>query len=120
YLVQGALGLPDPFGRPLVVTNQGANAFNAYIEEVRLASKPDSGPFEWLVGGYLQRTKEPSRQFDPSNLGVVIPPLDPLLLDQGAVFDNHTTVRRKQDAVFGEASYTIWDKLKLTAGLRLT
>jgi outer membrane receptor protein involved in Fe transport len=119
YFVQAALGIPDG-GPSLVVTDQEKRVFKAYIEEVRLASKPDAGPLEWLVGAYHSSTKEPSQQLDPSNLGDLIPPLAPLLLENGGLFVQHTTVRRKQQAAFGEASYTVAEKLKLTAGLRLT
>ena len=119
YFVQAALGIPDA-PPSLVVTDAESRTFRAYIEEVRLASKADGVPLEWLLGAYYESTKEPSQQLDPSNLGDVIPPLAPLLLDSGGLFIQHTTVRRKQKAVFGEVSYTLAEKLKLTAGLRLT
>ena len=119
YFVQAALGIPDA-PPSLVVTDQETRTFEAYIEEVRLASKANNSPLEWLLGAFYESTKEPSQQLDPSNLGEVIPPLAPLLLDNGGLFVQHTTVRRKQKAIFGEISYKLAQKLKLTAGLRLT
>jgi iron complex outermembrane receptor protein len=117
YFVQTALGIEDPF--PLAVSSVEPREFNAWVEEIRLASTGD-GPLQWLVGAYYRTTDEPSGQYVPSNLGVLVPDFEPLLLANGSLFDRTSRVQREQKALFGEISYTLADKLKLTAGLRLT
>jgi outer membrane receptor protein involved in Fe transport len=119
YFVQSALGFPDDLGRALAVPSRQDFRFRGFTEEVRLAS-PGDQPFEWLLAGYYQDTNEPLSQTVFSNLGDVFPPFEPLLLPDGVVFVNHTTVKRRQTAAFGEASYRFLDGLKVTAGLRVS
>lgn len=119
YFVQAALGFPDALGRGLAVPSRQDFRFRGFTEEVRLAS-PGDQPFEWLIAGYYQSTQEPLSQTVYSNLGAVFPPFEPLLLPDGVVFVNHTKVKRRQTAAFGEGSYKFFDALKVTLGLRVS
>jgi iron complex outermembrane recepter protein len=119
YFVESALGFPSDLGRSLAVPSRQDFRFRAFTEEVRLAS-PAEQPFEWLIAGYYQSTEEPLSQTVYSNLGEVFPPFEPLLLPDGVVFVNHTKVKRRQTAAFGEASYKFFDALKIGAGLRVS
>lgn len=117
YFIQKALGLPDP--STLAVQNLEFRDFEGFVQEMRLASNADV-PLRWQIGGYYRRTTENRPQFIPSNLAQVVPPLAPFVLDGGSVFTRTLDTRRRQWAVFGEASYTIADTVTLTAGLRYT
>jgi iron complex outermembrane receptor protein len=124
YFVQRALGLPDtagnaPYGRALSVNDLEAWKFKGWVQEIRLASQ-GNGPFQWIVGAYYQKTNQLAQTGVPSNLGVVEPFFDPFLLDEGKVFVSRNEIDREQKALFGEVSYTLFDKLKLTAGVRVT
>jgi iron complex outermembrane receptor protein len=68
-------------------------------EEIRVSSPNDSGPFEWLIGvyGFKEET-----DIDIDN------PWSQRLTDMDT----------KGYAVFGQGTYTLFDKLHLTAGLR--
>lgn len=74
-------------------------------QEFRLASAPDTGPFEWLVGthGFIQKT---AIDGIPTIAG-------------GLVVDSRNTdIDINGIAVFGQGTYTLFDRLHLTAGLR--
>jgi len=117
YLIQRALGLPDP----TTFTSQSIERrrFRAYVQELRLASQGD-GPFKWIIGGYFRDTHEERPQSVPSNLGQVVPPLAGALLPNGSLFERTVATNRTQYALFGEASYRLFDALTLTAGVRWT
>ncbi|MDT9600354.1 TonB-dependent receptor [Sphingosinicella rhizophila] len=117
YFVQAALGIPDPF--PLSVQSREFREFSGYVQELRLASS-STGPLQWLLGGFYRKTSEHRPQSVPSNLGVLIPALEPALLPGGSLFEREVDTRRRQLAGFGELSYTIADVLTITAGVRFT
>jgi outer membrane receptor protein involved in Fe transport len=120
YFVQAALGLPDPFGTPLVSAGYFDRKLTAYIQEVRLASD-STGPLRWQIGGYYQYAKrDASLRVASDNLGTLIPPLAPLILPGGILFDSDQQTTSKQLAGFGELTYKATDKLELTAGVRVT
>lgn len=120
YFVQAALGLPDPFGTPLVSAGYFDRKLTAYIQEVRLASQ-NSGPLRWQIGGYYQYAKrDASLSVASDNLGTLVPPLAPFILPGGVLFNSEQVTTSKQLAGFGELTYKATDKLELTAGVRVT
>ncbi|WDP91981.1 MAG: TonB-dependent receptor [Desulfobacter sp.] len=77
-----------------------------YSQELRISSN-DSGPFEWLAGLFAFHE---DAAFDYSYK----------ILSAGMVYMNPVTdVETQGAAVFGQGSYTVFDRLRLTAGLRL-
>lgn len=94
-------------------------SFNSFIyqpfqtrtisQEFRIASAADSdSPLRWLIGGFLSRQNLSSKGYDLPVVGVVS------LLKY--VEDEHDI---DEDAVFGEASYALTERLELTAGARV-
>jgi len=79
---------------------------NQWSQEIRFASPKDAKVFKWLIGAYYF-----NEGFD-----------NDLTYDyrQGVVFKS--TMKTELDttnyAFFGQATYTLWEKLGLTAGLR--
>jgi iron complex outermembrane receptor protein len=119
YFIQGAIGVSDSSVPDLQAQALQSSHFKAFIQEVRLTSQGD-GPLQWIVGAYYQKTDEPGSLNIPTNLGAVDPFFIPLLLEGGSVFSRKNAIEREHRALFGEVSYTFAEKLKLTAGLRLS
>jgi len=83
-----------------------------WSQEVRLASPEDSGPFKWLIGGYyLDEDYDTDCTFDfrQGFPAWGIPPYKTALKSE---------VDTENYAFFSQATYTLWEKLGLTAGLR--
>ena len=83
-----------------------------FSQEIRIASAKDSTPLEWLTGIYYFDEEEDSLVSFDMRQGIPpygIPP-----------FQNITdsTTDTKGYALFGQATYTLFEKLGLTAGLR--
>jgi outer membrane receptor protein involved in Fe transport len=112
------------FGFPQFDTINGLGAGPASIteidrtqqlsQEVRIASN-NQGPFRWLVGGFYQsfRTLTESYSFVP---GLITAYGGAFGTDDFITFNQPTYLT--QEAAFGEASYDITSRFKLTAGLR--
>ncbi len=85
-----------------------------FTQEMRLASHPDSGKLNWLVGAYYLNEKTDRDQERKRNLTLI----------NGAVTSSHPFFEQKNStssfAVFGEASFEISDKLEITVGGRQT
>ena len=88
--------------------------------EVRLSST-DAGPFQWQAGVFYSNIKRNYSQRLPT------PGYDALLFDpnvlngfsvQDSPYVSDLTYDLRQIAVFGEATYTLSDRLGVTAGLR--
>ncbi len=79
-------------------------------EEVRLASS-GTGPLSWIAGVFYSATASRTIQFsnDPAAASV---------LGVAELYHEDVPQTFKQEAVFGEATYSILPTLKLTAGLR--
>lgn len=91
-------------------------------QEIRLVSK-HGGPFSWIVGGYYNRFKlaASSSEFVPNYVAYVNQPaLGFGLTDRPDALEYFSTDREQltEVAVFGELSYTLFDRLTLTAGAR--
>ena len=83
-----------------------------FSQEIRIASTEDSTPLEWLAGVYYYDEEEDSKVSFDMRQGIPpygIPP-----------FQNITdsTTDTKGYALFGQATYTLFEKLGLAAGLR--
>jgi outer membrane receptor protein involved in Fe transport len=81
-----------------------------FTQEIRLAS-PGGERFEWLIGGYL--TREKSEFFQDSIIkdatGADLP---------NNVLTFSTPTRYNEDALFGNLTFNITDRLSLSGGLR--
>jgi iron complex outermembrane receptor protein len=112
------------------------NDIDEWDNEIRLTSKQE-GKLRWTAGAFFQNQHRTVRQFDPSDgfdaritdiycfvYDYCSPPNPPYSsLQDGsfaanADFSGLQHLKEKQTALFGEASYAITDKLRLTAGLR--
>lgn len=87
------------------------------VAEIRMSSQFD-GPFQMLLGYYYEDLQRTSARLAPwigdpdlfLTAGLGSDPLD--------IFQTDERWFVKQKAIFGEASYTLFDKLTLTAGAR--
>ena len=87
--------------------------------EVRV-SFTDAGPFQWQAGVFYSNIKRDYAQRLPTpGVDALVPPSN---LNGFSVIDSpyasELTYDLRQVAVFGEATYTLFDRLGLTAGLR--
>lgn len=77
-----------------------------YSQEIRISSSHD-GPFEWLVGlyGFIEKTGfDFQYDFESNNMTIMHPVTD---IDTSGY------------ALFGQGTYTMFDKFHITTGLRL-
>jgi outer membrane receptor protein involved in Fe transport len=112
------------FGFPQFDTVNGLGAGAASIteidrtrqlsQEIRVASN-DQGPLRWLVGGFYQdfRTLTESYSFVP---GLITAYGGAFGTDDFITFNQPTYLT--QEAAFGEATYDVSSRFKVTAGLR--
>lgn len=116
YFIQGLFGIP---GSELQVPSIRTRTFDAFIQELRLASDGE-GRFGWLIGAYYRETKSTTDQVIPSNIDVVLGiPADQFLpVAPGAIETLEEEFRGKELAGFGELSFNLTDALELTGGLR--
>jgi outer membrane receptor protein involved in Fe transport len=121
-----------------VLVNDAYNKRHGIMQEFRAASTSD-GPFTWVVGAFASRIKAQSEYFyigdlekqvallfgmkpeqrytgfDENGVRVGIP-----ALPNGIVTTRLQHLTDKELAGFGEASYLLFDKLKVTAGVRIS
>ena len=105
------------------------NAIEDFAQELRLQSKGDS-PLRWTAGAFYEQGKRDTRQDQPTEgfdaryaATRNFPGYDSAVNDQSFTSDNYFSgtqnTKSRQLALFAEATYTLWDQLDLTAGLRL-
>ncbi|MCE3605371.1 TonB-dependent receptor [Massilia sp. P8910] len=105
------------------------NGVTDFAQEVRLNSR-DGGPFKWTAGAFFETGKRKLRQEQPTagfdaRFGESrnFPGYSSQANDLATTPDNYFSGRQDtsshQVALFAEGSYTVFDKLDLTAGLRL-
>jgi outer membrane receptor protein involved in Fe transport len=105
------------------------NAVRDFAQEFRLQSKP-GGPLKWTAGAFFEKGSRDTRQDQPTTgfderfaATHNFPGYDSQLNDQAFSSDDYFSGTQNSDsrqvALFAEATYTVWDKLDLTAGLRL-
>jgi len=117
YFIQGLFGLE---GSELAVPSVRTRRYDAFVQEVRLASNSD-GRFEWLVGAYYRETKSTTDQVIGSNLDTLLElPAELFLteIEPGAIETFIEEFRGKELAGFGEVTFKVTDALDLSAGLR--
>jgi iron complex outermembrane receptor protein len=91
--------------------NYGDLDHDQWSQEVRLASPKDSGHFKWLIGGYYLDEDMDTDCILDFRQG--FPPwIPPYKTTQKSEVDT------KNYAFFSQATYTLWEKLGLTGGLR--
>jgi outer membrane receptor protein involved in Fe transport len=105
------------------------NAVEDFAQEFRLNSKGD-GPFKWTAGAFLESGKRDTRQDEPTtgfderfaathNFPGYNSQTNDLAFNPNDFFSGTQNAKSRQVALFAEGTYTLWDKLDLTAGLRL-
>ncbi len=90
--------------------------YKRFVQEVRFVSD-FAGPFQLILGGFYSHLKS-GEAFDPP---AAVPGLDAALggmLGTDNAFSGIRKTRTEEPAFYGEASYALTDKLKLTGGLR--
>ncbi|MFM2085372.1 MAG: hypothetical protein RLZZ237_241 [Pseudomonadota bacterium] len=108
---------------------QIGNKVTDFAQEFRFNSK-DAGPFKWTAGAFLESGKrnvvqnEPTIGFDARfaatrNFPGYNSQTNELALTPDNFFSGLQNTKSRQVALFAEGTYTVWDKLDLTAGLRL-
>ncbi|WP_332852072.1 TonB-dependent receptor [Duganella sp. S19_KUP01_CR8] len=105
------------------------NAVNDFAQEFRLNSK-GSGPLKWTAGAFFETGKRNTRQDEPTtgfderfaathNFPGYNSQTNDLAFNPNDFFSGTQNTKSRQLALFAEGTYTVWDKLDLTAGLRL-
>jgi iron complex outermembrane receptor protein len=88
---------------------------NVFTQEVRLASTT-SGPFQYVIGGYFTRDRNAgSEQIFIPGAGTILAPIG---FPSDYLYRSSNRITTQEEAIFGELSYQITDKLKATAGAR--
>ncbi|MFS2137579.1 TonB-dependent receptor domain-containing protein [Duganella sp. Dugasp56] len=106
-----------------------ANKLQDFAQEFRLNST-DAGPLKWTGGLFLESGKrdfwedEPTPGMDARYAAAYGFPgysslVNDLAFNKDDQFSGTQESRSRQAALFAEATYTLWDKLDLTAGVRL-
>jgi iron complex outermembrane receptor protein len=86
-------------------------------EELRLTSS-GQGPLQWIVGAFYARFESTFWEYSAA------PAIAPFSLHgaaanpAGIIYQAHNPYHMKQYAVFGESTYALTDRIKVTAGLR--
>lgn len=102
------------------------NTVTDFTQETRLNFN-NGGPLKVSVGAFYERLKRhyfqdsPSPGFDANFSAVIGAPfssLDYLALTTDDIFTGEQFIKERQFAAFGEATYSIGDRLDLTAGVR--
>ena len=101
YIIFGPTNISGPGSIPFPSDTGNEYDTDQFTQEIRLASNGD-GPFSWQVGGFI---------FDSAIEALT----DPGFVAPSTLFDE-----RDAWALFGQASYALSDRTKLTGGLRYT
>ena len=91
------------------VTYNENDRTSQYTQEIRLTSHP-SDRFRWVAGLFYENQLSTWQDFAADPLNTAAP--------GGIYFASHNTYRLQQFAPFGDGTYSITDKLKLSAGVR--
>lgn len=108
---------------------QIGNAVTDFAQELRINSK-DAGPLKWTAGAFFESGKrhvvqeEPTVGFDARfattrNFPGYNSQTNELATTPDNFFSGRQNTSSRQVALFAEGTYTLWDKLDLTAGVRL-
>ena len=97
----------------LFVGVSGINS-TVFSQELRFQSVPSDNRFQWLIGGYFE-----DRQFNVENDGLRFGIAGAQTLGLPPGFDRISAeIEQTTYAVFGQASYQLFDPLSITVGLR--
>jgi len=88
-----------------------------FTQEVRLATT-GSQRLQFVAGAYYEKGRSRGLLEVQAPALVAALPIVGLFYPNGLLFRQSSAFEREQKAVFGEASYAVTDRLKLTAGLR--
>ncbi|ELX09420.1 TonB-dependent receptor [Janthinobacterium sp. HH01] len=105
------------------------NRVTDFAQEFRLNSE-GSGPLKWTAGAFFETGKRNTRQDEPTvgfderfaathNFPGYNSQTNDLAFNPNDFFSGMQNTRSRQVALFAEGTYTVWDKLDLTAGVRL-
>ena len=99
--------------------NGGYFTVNGVTEELRLTS-PSRGPLTWLAGGYFSNSDTKAYFVRGSNNLGTYNGLSSLPTSNSSAYAQYTDhAGIKTEALFGQATYALTDKLSLVAGARL-
>ncbi|GMM92153.1 TonB-dependent receptor [Qipengyuania sp. MTN3-11] len=88
-----------------------------FVQETRLASNPNGGPLDWIVGTYyFDKRRDVTFEYRSSPEFLAARNLTGLPDEYYQRFANYTDINEK--AVFGEATFRFSDALWVTGGLR--
>jgi iron complex outermembrane recepter protein len=107
FIIENGLGIDLPNGTIASTTSPE----RTWTHEARLVSNGD-GPFTWLIGAYYKDRKV---NFLSTT---VAPDLAAFSPDAAQLFSTNVATRFREVAAFGELSYRLTDKLKITGGMR--
>ena len=113
---------------------QNNTRYRTKIEEIRLSSNYES-PLQWIIGGFYEANRRKFRQTQPTtetnnffefltSIGAFPPNLCGTLVStcfgavENSAFDGTESIKTDQFAVFGEATYSFTDSLRLKLGFR--
>ena len=104
------------------------NRQRVFTEETRIQSARTDSNLKWITGVFLSSAKQSAYEdiFDPQFPALIQTVYGQSVLDRfgmgmlagNRVFNQDDIARDKQYAAFGEMSYTLFDKMTLTAGGR--
>lgn len=104
---------PDILPINILDRNSGDSKVDQTSVEVRLTS-PAEQNFEWTVGLFSFEMLNTGGNLQAGTLGLNLGP-------GGTIgSERRSTTKNKSDAIFGQAAYTFFNKLKLIAGARYT
>ena len=105
------------------------NKVEDFAQELRVNSKGE-GPLKWTAGAFFESGKRNTRQDEPTvgfdarfaetrGFPGYNSQTNELAFNQDDFFSGAQNIKSRQAALFAEATYTVWGKLDLTAGVRL-
>jgi outer membrane receptor protein involved in Fe transport len=105
------------------------NAVQDFAQEFRVNSKGD-GPLKWTAGAFFERGRRDTRQDEPTegfdkryaetrNFPGYNSQTNELAFNPDDFFSGQQNTDSRQAALFAEGTYTVLEKLDLTAGVRL-
>ncbi len=114
----GSIGLPEPVYTLNAPLND-ATKVKSFTQEIRLANN-DDGPFAWVIGGFYSDVKRDYSQIlDVRGFEALtgIPTAGPAA-PRDALYYSVVPYDQNQYALFGEGTWSVNERLDITAGLR--
>ena len=118
----------NPFLAGYVASNTITNAQQNFTEEVRVVSTDSNSKLQWTAGFFYSYNRQQSNEqiFDPQLPQLtqdlwaedMITAWGENLLPGNVDYDNNTRARDRQEALFGDATYSFTKQFRLEIGLR--